>query len=106
MKKMNQRKILLILMIVVFSAIFGFIYETIFYRFDLGYFIKRGYGIGPWLPIYAIGGLLVTLSTYKFKEKPIIIFLISSIVCGVLEFITGFMLYEFLNVIIPKKSYL
>ena len=58
-KEMNKKeeKIVLIIQIILISAIFGFIYETIFYRIDLGYFVKRGYTIGPWLPIYATGGL-------------------------------------------------
>ena len=95
--KINQKQILLLL-IVIISAIFGFIYETIFYRFDLGYFIKRGAAYGPWLPIYAVGGLLITLSTYKYTNKHFKIFLISSIVCGILEFITGLVLYEAFNI--------
>ena len=58
-KEMNKKEenIVLIIQIILISAIFGFIYETIFYRIDLGYFVKRGYTIGPWLPIYATGGL-------------------------------------------------
>lgn len=31
-----------LILVMVISAIFGFIYETIFYRIDLGYFVKRG----------------------------------------------------------------
>lgn len=47
--KMNKKeeKLVLIIQIIIISAIFGFIYETIFYRIDLGYFVKRGNTIGP-----------------------------------------------------------
>ena len=41
----NVRKrtiINVLILVMVISAIFGFIYETIFYRIDLGYFVKRG----------------------------------------------------------------
>lgn len=69
-KEMNKKeeKIVLIIQIILISAIFGFIYETIFYRIDLGYFVKRGYTIGPWLPIYATGGPTNILKQYK-KQK-------------------------------------
>ena len=43
------------MLIFTFSGIFGFIYETIFYKIDLGYFVKRGTTYGPWIPIYGFG---------------------------------------------------
>ena len=64
MKKYNTKeKILFIISIMIISGIFGYIYEILFYRIDLGYFTKRGKGFGPWLPLYAFGGLLITLFT-------------------------------------------
>lgn len=93
-KKMNKKeeKIVLIIQIILISAIFGFIYETIFYRIDLGYFVKRGYTIGPWLPIYATGGLLIYLSNIKNKNNILKIFINSAVMCGLLEFIVGYLL--------------
>ena len=93
-KEMNKKeeKIVLIIQIILISAIFGFIYETIFYRIDLGYFVKRGYTIGPWLPIYARGGLLIYLSNIKNKNNILKIFINSAVMCGLLEFIVGYLL--------------
>ena len=93
-KEMNKKeeKIVLIIQIILISAIFGFIYETIFYRIDLGYFVKRGYTIGPWLPIYATGGLLIYLSNIKKKNNILKIFINSAVMCGLLEFIVGYLL--------------
>lgn len=93
-KEMNKKeeKIVLIIQIILISAIFGFIYETIFYRIDLGYFVKRGYTIGPWLPIYATGGLLIYLSNIKNKNNILKIFINSAVLCGLLEFIVGYLL--------------
>ena len=86
-----------IILIMVLSGIFGFIYETIFYRIDLGYFVKRGSSFGPWIPIYAFGGLFITLATYRIRKKPVAVFAINCIVSGVLEYITGFILFEKYN---------
>ena len=93
-KEMNKKEqnIVLINQIILISAIFGFIYETIFYRIDLGYFVKRGYTIGPWLPIYATGGLLIYLSNIKNKNNILKIFINSTVMCGLLEFIVGYLL--------------
>lgn len=88
----------LLLKIFIIGGIFGFIYEEIFYYFDLGYFVKRGITYGPWITIYAIGAVLIYLFGYKIKNKPISIFFIGSIVSGILEFGVGYFLKHVFNV--------
>ena len=85
-KEMNKKeeKIVLIIQIILISAIFGFIYETIFYRIDLGYFVKRGSTFGPWIPIYFFGGGLIALISYRFKKSPLLVFVINCVVTGIL----------------------
>lgn len=84
---------ILISWIFVIGGIFGFIYEEIFYRIDLGMWIKRGSTFGPWVPIYGIGALLIILTTRKVYKRPLLVFLISMLVSGLLEYFTGFILY-------------
>ena len=96
--KLDKRdSINLLILIMIFSGIFGFIYETIFYRIDLGYFVKRGSTYGPWIPIYVFGGLFITLLTYRYKDKPLLVFLLGTIISGILEYGTGYVFYEFFN---------
>ena len=98
-EKINMKKTFYILILVmVLSGIFGFIYETFFYRIDLGFFVKRGSTFGPWIPIYAWGGLLITLITYRLKNKPLLVFIVNCIVTGILEYITGYILFEFYGI--------
>ena len=87
-----------LILIMILSAFFGFIYEMFFYKIDLGYFVKRGSTFGPWIPIYAFGGLLITLVTYRFRKKPFSVFLINCLVTGILEYSTGFVLYEMFGI--------
>lgn len=98
--RMNKREddLVLIIQIILISAIFGFIYETIFYRIDLGYFVKRGSTIGPWLPIYATGGILIYLINRNDRNSILKVFVLSALVCGMLEYIVGYMLYNISNV--------
>lgn len=88
----------LLILIMVLSGFFGFIYETIFYKIDLGYFVKRGSTFGPWIPIYAFGGLLITTITYRYKKIPLIVFLLNCLITGILEYVTGYVLYEFMGI--------
>ena len=78
-----------------FSGVFGFIYEELFYRIDLGYFVKRGTTFGPWIPIYGFGGVLIFLLSQRFKRFPPAVFALSALISGVLEFATGYVIYEF-----------
>ena len=76
-------------------SVFGWVYEMLFYRIDRGRFIKRGQGLGPWLPIYGFGGLGLALLTWDRALSPLFVFLLSVIGSGVLEFAVGWALYTF-----------
>ena len=91
-------KLNILLLIFALSGVFGFIYEEIFYRIDLGYFVKRGTTFGPWIPIYGFGGIFITLIANRFRKSPIKVFALSGIISGVLEFLTGYVLFHFLGI--------
>ena len=84
----------ILILVVVIGGFFGFIYESIFYRIDLGYFVKRGSSFGPIVPIYGWGALLITLVTYRFKDKPWLVFIINCVLTGSLEYLTGYVLLK------------
>ena len=82
-------------LIIVIAGIFGFVYEYIFYYFNSGMqkFYWRGGNFLPWINIYAIGSIMIYLLTYKYRNKPLKVFLISLITCGILEYIAGLGMY-------------
>ena len=84
-----KKRFPLLMLIFAFGGIFGFIYEEIFYRFDLGEWVKRGTTFGPWIPIYGFGALIILGLTFKFRKKPLVVFLFATIASGVLELVTG-----------------
>lgn len=91
----KKTKISILFAIAVISGVFGFVYEVLFYRIDLGYFVKRGTTVGPWIPIYGIGGFLMSVLVEKYKKYPIKVFALNAIICGILEYFTGYILYEY-----------
>ena len=86
-------------LIVVIAGVFGFVYEFIFYFFNSGFktFYYRGGNFLPWINIYAIGALLIYFFTYKRRKHPIKIFFINALICGILEFISGYIMFNFFN---------
>ena len=75
------------------SSIFGYIYELILCYYYTGTFFSHGFLSGPWLPIYGIGSLLILLIN-KYKDKPLIIFTLSFLITGILEYTSGVFLLK------------
>ncbi len=92
----NMTMLGIIALLIVFSGVFGFIYEFIFYYFNEGMktFFWRGGNFLPWINIYAIGAVGICFLTYRYRKNPLKVFLVSAIFCGVLEFVSGWGMYE------------
>lgn len=82
-------------LLIVITGMFGFIYEYIFYYFNGGMkqFYWRGGNFLPWINIYATGSLMIYFLTYKYRKKPLKVFLISFISTGILEYFSGLGMY-------------
>ena len=55
-------------------------------------FTNRGFLIGPYCPIYGCGGILITLTLTQLKEHPVVLFTMALVVCGLLEYITSYVM--------------
>ena len=100
MEKLDKyQKISLISMIIVISGVFGWIYEFIFYYFDGGMkgFYMQGGNFLPWINIYAIGAVIILILTKKVRNKPILVFLLSLLGTGILEYISGYLILKLFN---------
>ena len=86
----------IICLVIVISGIFGWVYEVIFYFFNGGMdkIYWRGGNFLPWINIYATGSLLIMFFTRKYKKNPFLVFLISVVCTGILEFFSGLVIYE------------
>lgn len=73
-------------------AFMGWLWEVVLYLFTEHAIINRGVYRGPYLPIYGVGGLLLCLLLCYLKKHPVIVFLISMVICSLLEYITSFFL--------------
>ncbi len=98
MRRTMRKAVIPLLMVFVCGGIFGFVYEELFYRIDLGYFVKRGSTLGPWIPIYGFGAVLIVLATERLRRKPILLFLVAAAVAGLLELVTGYVLFHGLQI--------
>lgn len=59
-----------------------------------GHYVNRGFLNGPVCPIYGVGGTLVVLCLTPLKSNIVFLFSVSVILCTVIEFITGWVLFK------------
>lgn len=73
-------------------SIFGWVWEGFLYLFKDDVYVNRGFLSGPWLPIYGIGGIMLELLFHKWRDRPIMTFVSSMVLCTVLEYLAGWYL--------------
>ena len=73
-------------------SISGWLLEVTCKYFETGRFINRGFLIGPYCPIYGIGSVLAVLLLEDLFNHPATVFFMAMIICGVLEYITSWLM--------------
>lgn len=84
----------LILLFFTFSFI-GWIWEVTLHLVSDGVFVNRGTMFGPWLPIYGTGGILILVLLKPFRKSHWLLFITAFILCGIVEYFTGWYLETF-----------
>ena len=77
------------LLFILYSFI-GWCIEVVVKLYEYKRFINRGFLIGPYLPIYGFGALLITFLLDKYKNDLIVLFIFSILICSILEYFTSF----------------
>ena len=78
------------LILIFFSLCFvGWIWEVTLHLISSHTFVNRGVLHGPWLPIYGSGGILILICLKKLRNKPVVEFFASVVLCGFVEYFTS-----------------
>lgn len=84
------------LLFIIYS-IMGWFMEVLFALFTNKKFSNRGFLIGPYCPIYGIGAVLVLIFLSKFQNDIVILFILSIILCSLLEYFTSYFMEKVFN---------
>ena len=71
-------------------AVIGWLIETCYSFFSLGYFTKRGFLFGPLCPIYGFGALILIMFFSTYKKHNLKLFFLAAIVFSVFEYLVSF----------------
>ena len=86
---MNCAELFLFFMIYSFL---GWVVEVINNFIHEKRFINRGFLIGPYCPIYGVGGVIATIFLTKYKESIIVLFVMSMSLFALLEYFTSYLM--------------
>lgn len=82
----------------VLAAVFGWMWEGFLYLLKDDMYVNRGFLTGPWLPIYGMGAVMLEMLFHKWRDRPILIFVLSMALCTLLEYLTAWYLESTWNV--------
>lgn len=82
---------ILFLLFLIYSCI-GWIMEIILIFFQTKKITDRGFLIGPYCPIYGVGALLIILFLHQYYHDPIVLFVMSCLFGGILEYFTSYIM--------------
>ncbi len=54
--------------------------------------VNRGFLCGPYCPIYGVGSLFILFLLLRFKEDPVLVYILGAIITSALEYVTSFIL--------------
>ncbi len=87
----------LIILFFIFSFL-GWGWEVGLHLFKEGHFVNRGFLIGPYLPIYGTGGVLMLILLKKVRNRPVLTFFLIMVICAVIEYFTSYFMEQIYQV--------
>lgn len=85
------------LLFIIYSFL-GWIIEVIDIYYEQKKLLNRGFLIGPICPIYGVGCLLMIFLLQKYMDEPIALFVLSIVICSILEYMTSLILEKIFKV--------
>lgn len=82
----------IIFLLFIIYAFIGWIIEIIYEYVRNGKFVNRGFLIGPYVPIYGIGCLLMILLLTRYLDDFITLFIMCIVTFSLLEYITSYVM--------------
>lgn len=87
--KLNFSYLFLVFMLYSFC---GYICEIICSSIAQKKVVNRGFLCGPYCPIYGVGSLFILFTLLRYKEDPVIVFILGAVITSAIEYFTSFVL--------------
>lgn len=78
-------------------SILGWIMESTYVFIKNKKFVNRGFLLGPYCPIYGFGAIIIILYLNQYKDNLLTVFIMSMVLCSILEYVTSFLMEKLFN---------
>ena len=85
-------------MLFITYAFIGWILETTYVFIGTKKLYNRGFMVGPYIPIYGVGGLLITILLSRYQNSVFGLFCMSMVICSLLEYFTSYIMEKLFKV--------
>lgn len=89
---MTIQTIQIYFMLFITYATIGWILETVYVFIGTKKLYNRGFMLGPYIPIYGVGGLLITILLSRYQDSAFSLFCMSIVICSLLEYFTSLLM--------------
>ena len=73
-------------------SVAGYLCEIVCSSIKQKKLVNRGFLCGPYCPIYGVGSLFILFLLLRFKEDPVIVYVLGAIITTAIEYVTSFIL--------------
>ncbi|MDR3171783.1 MAG: putative ABC transporter permease [Treponema sp.] len=80
-----------------FFSFSGWIGETIMESSVRKRFVSKGFFKGPWVPVHGVGAFVVYRAVEMLKTQPLLVFVVGTVLCTVVEYLAALLLEKFFN---------
>lgn len=87
-----MHKIFIYIALFLIYSFIGWLTEVSAFLISDKKFVNRGFMVGPVVPIYGTGGILITLFLTRYYNEPVTLFCMAVIVCSLLEYFTSYLM--------------
>jgi len=78
-------------------SIFGWLMEVVVCSISDKKLVNRGFLLGPYCPIYGFGGVVI-LCLYSYRDEPLTCFILSMVICTIIEYISSYLMEKLFKV--------
>lgn len=89
---MFENPISIIFLVFIVFSFLGYVAEVILCTYEQKKFVNRGFLFGPYCPIYGVGALMILWTLLRYKEDPIIVFIVGVLITASIEYYTSYVL--------------
>lgn len=93
------RECLLVFLLFFSYAILGYLVEIIFCSIhEKKIVVNRGFLIGPYLPIYGFGAIIIIYMLDRYKNDLVALFVMGAVICSIVEYFTSLIMEKLFKI--------